>query len=63
MLPEFSPGKLLISDHLLGRKDEIESRRARLESYIRSLIGIGAVRNSRIVQKFVKINKEYIPYL
>jgi len=61
-LPDFTPGQLRIEDHLLGKK-EIEARRERLEEYARNLLSVDQIRNSRIMQKFLKINKEYVPFL
>jgi len=30
-----------------------------LEEYIRDMLAVGEIRNTRILQKFLKINKEY----
>jgi hypothetical protein len=62
LLPDFSPGQFSIN-LLQSRKEEIEARRARIEGYARKLLAVGEVRNSRIMQKFLKINKEYVPFL
>ena len=61
-LPQFIPGKLSMSEHL-GRQQEIESRRSALEEYTRQLLNLSQIRNSRIMQKFLKVNKEYVPFL
>ena len=47
----------------MNRNEDVEFRRGRLEGYLRELLGVDCVRNSRIMQKFIKINKEYINQL
>jgi hypothetical protein len=46
-----------IDSNLQHRKEIVEQRRRELEQYLNSLLEIHNVRNSRIMQKFLKINK------
>ncbi len=52
-------GPLTASDFNGNKKEGVEQRRRQLETYIHDLIEIEGIRNSRIMQKFLKINKEY----
>ena len=68
-LPEcrsiIGPNKLegrpqMTSDSNSGsRKEVVEQRRRELENYLLELVQVENIRNSRILQKFLKINKEY----
>lgn len=42
-----------------SRKLVVEERRKMLEEYLRDLLGVKEIRNTRLIQKFLKINKEY----
>lgn len=46
-----------IDNALHNRKECVEQRRRELEDYVGNLLEIECVRNSRIMQKFLKINK------
>lgn len=52
-------GPLSPADANSSKKEIVEQRRKQLENYLSELIGVESIRNSRIVQKFLKINKEY----
>jgi predicted RNA-binding protein len=50
-------GSLNATDFNISKKEVIEMRRKQLEGYLRELVESDCVRNSRILQKFLKINK------
>lgn len=62
-LPAFASVQLGLRSSLDMHKEEVEERRRNLEEYLRKLLEIEPIRNSRIMQKFLKINKEYVPTL
>lgn len=43
----------------VNKKNIVEERRKTLQNYLTEIIGIDEVRNTRILQKFLKINQEY----
>ena len=52
-----NPKPLDSSIHSNSRKEVVEERRKELEEYMGKLLEVESVRNSRIMQKFLKINK------
>ncbi len=50
-------GPLTQSDFHGSKKEVVEQRRRQLEGYLHELVTMDCVRNSRIMQKFLKINK------
>lgn len=50
-------GPLKLNDSNANRKEIVEQRRRELENYLCELIQNECIRNSRILQKFFKINK------
>ena len=68
MLPEldFPDSSALIKIGMLAnvtnnvnKKNIVEERRKTLQSYLTEIIDLDEVRNTRILQKFLKINQEY----
>lgn len=68
MLPEldFPDSSALIKVGMLtnvsnnvNKKNIVEERRKTLQNYLTEIIGIDEVRNTRILQKFLKVNQEY----
>ena len=52
-------GMLTSVSNNVNKKGIVEERRKMLQGYLTEVIGIDEVRNTRILQKFLKVNQEY----